>query len=86
MRSNYRRRRVASVTRGNDRPADRASAAVSRFMTQPTVKRHLKPGVRIQPTGLLQRHDTTRSTREADETPAVGAERCRADDNQCTAA
>jgi len=43
------------------------------------------PGVCIQPTGLLQRH-TTWSTREADETPAVGAERCRADDNQCTAA
>ena len=39
----------------------------------------------VQPTRLLQRH-TTRSTREADETHAVGAERCRADDNQCTAA
>jgi len=36
----------------------------------------ISPGVCIQPTGLLQRH-TTRSTREADETPAVGAERCR---------
>jgi len=33
----------------------------------------------MQPTGLLQRH-TTLCAREADETPAVGAERCRADD------